>query len=152
MRFLFFFMLMPIIIFSAENDLVVLLATKGTVEIREPYQEQWTAASVGTILKNKSTIRSHLNSSARLRSYDGRIFALPANAQIEARDLKNMDRNEIVLQLTALEMQNLPFQKKELNKPQAFILHGSLNTKNDEKNEVIDNFINLEKNGALAII
>jgi len=86
---------------------------------------------------------------AKIETYDGSVFHLPANAQIEIRDLKKMTRNDVIMELTALELQKLPPKKQSDEKNTAFILHGSLQDSMTTKEK--QHYIFIETNGALSL-
>jgi hypothetical protein len=145
------FALIPTLLVALESEYVVVLSTQNQVKVRQPFEEHWQKASAGMVLKNRETIKSNSSSYARLKSYDGRVFKLAANSQIEARDLKNFDRNELVMELTAIELQRLPKDYEKPKKPEVFILHGALVDSQQTDSTELERYFEFEKNGAMAL-
>jgi hypothetical protein len=136
-------------LFSASPQNCVIRSLIGQIEMREPYQTEWKQATENVILADRTTIRSYHNSSAQIKTYTDDVFTLPSNAQIEIQELRQLDRNQIVLELTALDLQKLPAKADSIKDNTAFILHGSLMDKvNDEASQ---NYISLEISGAMAL-
>jgi len=127
----------------------VVLSFQGEIEVREPYQKEWKPVPVGAILEDRETIRSQNNSSAKIKTFDGSFFSLPANAQIEIGELKKLDKNDVIMELTILEVQKLPQHVEPSKRNNAFILHGSLPDSVNAQD--IQNYVSMETNGALAL-
>ena len=126
-----------------------ILSVSGNIELRAPYRTEWERATEDFILTDRTTIRSGKNSTAKLETYNGDVFTLPPNAQIEIQQLRKLNRNEVVLELTALDLQKLPAQPGTEQNSEAFILHGAI--QKEEKNDESQKYISLEINGALAL-
>jgi hypothetical protein len=147
----FILLFIPTIMFALESDYVVVLSIQNQVEIRQPFEQAWQKASIGTLLKDRETIKCGASSYTKLKAYDGRIFTLGPYSQIETRDLIKLDQNDLVMELTALELQKLPKEKGKLEKPEAFILHGSADDLEKSKSVELERYVKLEQNGALAL-
>ncbi len=155
MRFLISFILLIHLnlYINAQSQNCVVLDVRGEVKIRPVNESEWAAVSEGRILENRETIRSGSLATARIAAFDGSIFQLSENAQIEPRELQHRDRNEIVMELTALELLKLPSQQKRPNLNQsAFVLHGTLPDSGSwgSKKE-LEIYLQLEKQGAMAL-
>lgn len=150
MKILLLFFILASELFSAPlEQACVVLSFQGEIEVREPYQKDWKPVPIGAILEDRETIRCQNNSSAKIKTFDGSFFTLPANAQIEIGELKKLDKNDVIMELTILEVQKLPQQVEPSKRNNAFILHGSLP---DSVNvEEIQNYVSMETNGALAL-
>jgi hypothetical protein len=147
---LILFFILPCTLFSTETgDVCILLSIHDKVDIREPYQKEWKTASNISILKDLMTVKSGSNSYAKIKTYDGSIFLLPPDAQIEIRELKKITRDELVSELTALDLQKLPAKKKSTNTHNAFVLHGFLKDSADAGS--LKKYIKFEEKGALSL-
>jgi hypothetical protein len=136
-------------LFSSNPKSCIVLSVTGEIEIRAPYQTEWKQATEDFSLTDRTTIRSYRNSAAKIKTYNGDIFTLPSSAQIEIQQLHKLNRNEVVLELTALDLQRLPLQSGQNKDSEAFILHGAIQDK--ENNDESQKYISLELNGALAL-
>jgi hypothetical protein len=134
---------------SSGTEECSIISLKGKIEIRQPYQEAWNVASVGEALKDRVTIRSHDLASAKIKTFDGSIFYLPPSAQIEIRNLMKLDRNQVIMELTVLDMQKLPRRNDPATNETALILHGS--SKEDRDMDFDQKYITMEMNGAMAL-
>lgn len=120
---------------------------EGNVEFREPHQNDWQPASKGLVLEDKTTLRSYAGS-AKIRDYSGKEFILPASAQIVVNELMPLSRNDIIRELTAMELQKLPAEKKSSSQ-NGFVLHGSEPA--PANREALDAYFQLEENGAYSL-
>jgi hypothetical protein len=136
-------------LFSSNPQNCLVLSVTGKTEIRAPYQTEWKRATEDFILTDRTTIRSYRNSAVKIKTYNGDIFTLPSSAQIEIQQLRKLNRNEVVLELTALDLQKLPLQSDQDKDSEIFILHGAIQDK--ENNDESQKYISLEINGALAL-
>jgi hypothetical protein len=130
-----------------------LLSVTGDIQVRRANALAWEPATVDRELAERETIRSGEASTARLLTFDGSVFTLPPNTQFEIHELRRMSRNEIVLELTAIELQKLPVRKVSPEQPQnVFILHGAMpdSAQPHEMSESRD-YIQREERGALAL-
>jgi len=137
------------LLFAAEDDCVV-QSLEGGVQIREPFQNDWVTARQGIVLKDHTTIRSLRNGRARIRAYSGESFVLPPAAQIEARDLRQLSREDLMMELTAIEMQKLPQRNEQTRPESALVLHGRVNETKDLES-IRKEFVDLETNGARSL-
>lgn len=130
-----------------------LLSATGEVQVRPANELNWELAASGRVFQNRETIRSGKASTAQIQTFDQEVFVLPENAQIEIRELQKLSRDEVVLELTALAMQNLPARKDSAkDQSSAFILHGTLPESLPQKNEAKSSeYIRREERGALAL-
>jgi hypothetical protein len=141
---------LPLLLFASNmGDNYILLTVQGEIEVREPFQKDWQSAFDGLNLHERMTIRSQSRSSATIRACDGSVFQLPPESQIESGELKRMTRDDVIMELTALEMQKLPKKNGTFKQQTAFVLHGSITDTMDLDN--CEQYIQLEKNGALAL-
>ena len=143
------FLLFAALGFAAGDDCVV-QSLEGGVQIREPFQNDWVRAKKGIVLKDHSTIRSQSNGRARIRTYSGEPFVLPPEAQIEVSDLRQLSREDLMMELTAIEMQKLPEQNQETKAETALVLHGAVHETRDLE-AIRKEFVELETNGALSL-
>lgn len=142
--------LLSTIVLAQKSRYVVILSLEDKVVVREAYSDEWKDAFVGMVLDNREAIKCGASSSAKLKSHDGRIFTLPANAQINVDELENLDRYQLVMHLTALELQKLPRKKNTPERPDAFIVHGKIANEQNGFGKV-RRYIELEENGARAL-
>jgi len=127
-----------------------LIPLKGEIAVREPFQEIWLPVNQPMLLKDRITVLSRAESMANIRDYTGRLFVLPSKAQVEVRELKHLDRNALIMELTAMEMQKLPAGSGGNTSETAFILHGNLpDPQADDFNR--NDYIVLERNGARSL-
>jgi hypothetical protein len=153
MRLFLIFLIVSARLSWAQNKSCEVIAVAGHVQVRAANALQWELLEKGRILQERETLRSDKTATARLRTPEGKIFALPENAQIEIRELRWRDRNQVVLELTALEMQKLPAKKDSTPKPPAaFILHGALPDSAMPAPEAeMRDYLHREERGALAL-
>jgi hypothetical protein len=138
---------------NAQEKSFTLLATNGEVQVRPANALHWEPAAGSHVFGYRETIRTGRASTAQIKTPGGSVFILPENSQIEIRELQKLSRDDVVLELTALAMQNLPARKDSLKKPSsAFVLHGappeSL-TQEDRANS--SDYVLREQQGALAL-
>ncbi|NUO83967.1 hypothetical protein HUU05_28160 [candidate division KSB1 bacterium] len=127
------------------------LASSGEVQIRAENAVTWSAVKTQHDLQRKATLRTGKNSHARLQNAAGKTFLLPEEAQIEIHELDEYRRTEIVLALTALDLQRLPLRKDSIKTSKsAFILHGAVSDNTDLQTNG-ELYIRLEENGTLAL-
>lgn len=131
----------------------VLTAVSGDVQVRGANELDWVRAESGRILQDRETLRCGKAATAQIKAAGGKVFVLPEKAQIEIRELRSFNREQVVLELTALEMQKLPAKKDSTPKPaSAFILHGILpDSAGKEGDPGILEYIRREERGALAL-
>lgn len=129
-----------------------LLAFEGDVVIRKPFVNQFEAPAQGMALEDKMVLNASSRSEASIRTYDGSVFVLRGNAQIEVDELRKRDRNDLLMQLTGLEIQQLPDKNANTTYQTAFVLHGEASeepvVRSDEK---ITRYIEQETNGARTL-
>ncbi|MGH7596968.1 MAG: hypothetical protein ACREOI_11490 [bacterium] len=131
----------------------VLMTVSGEVQARGANELDWVRAESGRVLHERETLRCGKAATAQIKTAGDKVFILPENAQIEIRELRPFNREQVVLELTALEMQKLP-AKKDSTKRQsnAFILHGALPDsagKQDDPGTL--EYMRCEERGALAL-
>ncbi len=127
------------------------LTSTGVVQMRAESALAWSEVKTGHTLQLKTTLRSGKNSNARLQNAEGKIFVLPGHAQIVAHELQQYTREEVVLALTALELQRLPTRGAPTQSPKsAFILHGAA-PDSATSNMLADKYIQQEERGAFAL-
>lgn len=126
-----------------------LISQEGQVRIRPAYQEGWSAIREGDTLASLATVWTSHGSRAVFKTGDGSEFILPANARIEIRELKQLSRDEVIMELTALELQKLPGSDETERPARAFVLHGSPPEIDDENSRL--RYLTLEENGAVAL-
>jgi hypothetical protein len=131
----------------------VLAAVSGEVHVRGPNELTWARAESGRILRERETLRCGKAATAQIKIAGGKVFVLPENAQIEIRELRAFNREQVVLELTALELQKLPAKKDSAKRPSsAFILHGALSDSAEQKDDRSRlEYIRCEERGALAL-
>jgi hypothetical protein len=131
----------------------VLLAVSGDVQIRGANELDWVRAESGRVLQERETLRCGKAATAQIKAADGKVLNLPENAQIEIRELRPLNREQVVLELTALELQKLPAKKDSTKRPSnAFILHGALpDSAGKEDGPSTLEYIRREERGALAL-
>jgi hypothetical protein len=140
---------LPLLISSQTvHDFCLIESTSGVVELREPFGEAWQSVTNGTKLIEGQTIRTDKNGKVRIRTFDQSIMELPSLAQIEVRDMKRMTRDDLILELTALELQQLPNPENRDNSERAFVLHGA---PYESATKVPESVIQQEDNGAMAL-
>ena len=128
-----------------------LLQFQGDVRIRKAYENQYQTPSAGMQLEDKMVLNATPQSRASIKTYDGSVFNLPPNAQIEVDELKKRDRNELVMLLTGLEIQQLPDKNVLNTKQTAFVLHGAAPEQLEMSSEQVDAYIQNEINGAKTL-
>ena len=134
---------------AVAGDRCQLVSFQGRIEMRSGFEDQWISVTENQLLETRVTVRTGSKSGAVLQSFDGSVFRLPENAQIEMEDLKKKTRNEVIMALTALELQKLPGSRDQEKPAQAFVLHGALPV--PESPEARDAYLFLEENGAVAL-
>jgi hypothetical protein len=137
----------------AQEEPHVLTAVSGEVQIRGTDEIAWTHVKTGRVLHERETLRCGKAAMAQIRTAGGKVFVLPENAQIEVRELRSFNREHVVLELTALEMQKLPAKKDSIKRSSsAFILHGALpDSAGNERDVSTLEYIRREERGALAL-
>jgi hypothetical protein len=137
----------------AQEKPYVLMAVSGDVQIRGANEVDWGRAEGGRVLQERETLRCSKAATAQIKTDGGKIFILPEDAQIEIRELRSLNREQVVLELTALEMQKLPAKKDSTKRPaSAFILHGTLpDSARKESDQVTLAYMRREERGALAL-
>ena len=128
-----------------------LLQFQGDVRIRKAYENQYQAPLAGMQLEDKMVLNATPESRASIKTYDGSIFNLPPNTQIEVDELKKRDRNELLMLLTGLELQQLPDKNALDAKQTAFVLHGSAPEPSEMTSEQVNDYIKKEINGAKTL-
>lgn len=138
---------------SAGDNSCQLLSVNGEIQVRRSNTLAWEPATVEGLLEARETVRSGDASTARLLTFDGSIFTLPPNTQFEIHELRRMSRDELVLELTALDLQKLPVRKfAPENQPGAFILHGELpDSAGQREGSKSGDYIQCEERSALAL-
>lgn len=139
---------------NAQEQQCVVLSVSGDIQVRQANQLDWQPVNEGFTLNVRETIRGVTGSSARISTFEDRVFVLLGSSQIEVRELQKLNRDDVVMELTALEMQKLPVKMESPNNRQsAFVLHGSLPSEM-EKSKVDKpkaEYIQLEKQGAISL-
>jgi hypothetical protein len=137
----------------AQDKPWVLTAVSGDVQIRGANELDWVRAEGGRALHERETLRCGKAATAQIKTAGDKVFVLPENAQIEIRELRPFNREHVVLELTALEMQKLPVKKDSTKRPSsAFILHGVLpDSAGKEVGPGTLEYIRREERGALAL-
>ncbi len=137
----------------AQDKSYVLMTVSGDVQIRSANELDWVRAESGRVLHERATLRCGKAATAQIKAAGGKAFVLPENAQIEIRELWPFNREQVVLELTALEMQKLPAKRDSTKRPSsAFILHGTLpDSAGKEGDPGTLEYIRREERGALAL-
>lgn len=133
---------------AEESGQYLLLSSTGIIKIRNPFDIEWTNVQPGAILQERTMLRSNSNSQARIKTPDGRFFTLPQNSQVEIQDLKKRDKYQLMLELTALELQRLPTKKDISPATNPYILHGEDITTISQADI---QYIQREEKGAIAL-
>ena len=152
-------LIIPIVWFaclaSAQEKPCVLISVSGNTEVRGENELNWEPAQNGRIFKERETIRTAGAATARIQTSEGEVFVLSNDAQIEARDLRKLGRDEVVMELTAMALQHLPSGKDTASfreKPSAFILHGNLpENRESQASKESQSYLKNEERGALAL-
>ena len=111
-----------------------LMTVSGDVQVRGANELDWVRAENGRVLHARETLRCGKAATAQIKAAGGKVFVLPENAQFEIRELRPFNREQVVLELTALELQKLPAKKGSTPKPAStFILHGAFPTAPENK-------------------
>jgi hypothetical protein len=137
----------------AQENPWVLTAVSGEVQVRGANELDWVRAESGRVLHERETLRCGKAATAQIKTAGGKVFVLPEDAQIEIRELRPFNREQVVLELTALEMQKLPVKKDSTQRPSsAFILHGARRDSAGKQNDPATlEYIRREERGALAL-
>ena len=140
-------LLLPALLLAQTTETCEVLTLEGNVEFREPHENAWQPASQGLLLEDKTTLRSSAGS-ARIKDYSGKEFILPASAQIIVNELRPLSRNDIIRELTAMELQKLPAERNSSSQ-NGFVLHGSDPALQNQ--DALDAYFELEENGAYSL-
>lgn len=99
---------------------------EGDVQVRQGVAEKWSEIVPGLKLRPEDTIRTGRNAFAVLRRDDGVRYRIPPETIIDGADLRNIDREELLLLLALEDMLSVPDRINE-DRPvsRTTVLHGS---------------------------
>jgi hypothetical protein len=99
---------------------------EGDVQVRQGVAEVWLDVVPGLKLRPEDTVRTGRNAFAVLRRDDGVRYRIPPETIIDGADLRNIDREELLLLLAVEDMLSVPDRINE-DRPvsRTTVLHGS---------------------------
>jgi hypothetical protein len=138
---------------AAEDELALVEKT-GEVLYRSELENTWKPAVFGLELRENDALQTKMNSSAKIEINHQRIFQLPAQALVEAKELKFYSTSELVLILTSLEISNLPPQNNRPKPPSgAYVIHGNqIANRQADVEFPAKPYVEYEMNGLKALI
>jgi len=132
------------------GDPVIIKSCKGEVQWRERTARNWQRATANLTLPKSAAIRTMQNGRVVLRTYYGIEFSLPENAELDTYELSPFSREELVMELTALELQSLPEKKNNpMDESTDFVLHGAMSDSGQSSETMA--FRKRQMNGLLAL-
>jgi hypothetical protein len=111
----------------ATGQQIVVSKIKGDVAVRHGVAESWTTVSVGDVLKPEDSMRTGRGAEATLVVDAARRMVLPSEVMVDASDLRHLTPEELMLKLTMERVRSSSYEwkTKELNIPNASVVHGA---------------------------
>ncbi len=105
---------------------VEIIKISGTVQVRHGLEEKWNLTLTGATLREMDSITTGPESEATLRTSDGLLFTLGANAMIDIADLRRITEQEMFLFIMSQKIEKLaaPGKKTGLEIGSVSVIHG----------------------------
>jgi len=141
------------LIYSENNDPVVVKSVKGDAYIREGISENWIKLNSGDNLNLEDTIVSGKGSEVVLELNNNKRFVISEEVYLDVADIRNIPESIILMMMTKEEIEKIPRRKNnELINANVSVIHGKMLPDFSTERENEKTLLRYKINGIISLI